>query len=68
MLVSFDPSARRAPAQRRRAAAARASAEHIARALRDLAEAGAHEAILVLDPITEASVRQCGEVLAALDA
>jgi len=40
----------------------------VAQALRDLAEAGAHEAILVLDPITEASVRQCAEVLAALDA
>jgi alkanesulfonate monooxygenase SsuD/methylene tetrahydromethanopterin reductase-like flavin-dependent oxidoreductase (luciferase family) len=40
----------------------------IAHALRDLAEAGADEAILVLDPISEATVRQCGEVLAALDA
>jgi len=40
----------------------------VAQALRELAEAGAHEAILVLDPITEASVRQCAEVLAALDA
>jgi alkanesulfonate monooxygenase SsuD/methylene tetrahydromethanopterin reductase-like flavin-dependent oxidoreductase (luciferase family) len=39
----------------------------IAEALRDLAEAGADEAILVLDPITEASVRHCGSVLAALD-
>jgi hypothetical protein len=40
----------------------------MARALRDLAEAGAHEAILVLDPISETTVRQSGEVLAALDA
>jgi alkanesulfonate monooxygenase SsuD/methylene tetrahydromethanopterin reductase-like flavin-dependent oxidoreductase (luciferase family) len=40
----------------------------IAQALRDLAEAGADEVILVLDPISEASVRHCGNVLAALDA
>ena len=45
-----------------------ASPARIARALHDLAEAGAHEAILVLDPISEASVRQCGALLAALDA
>jgi alkanesulfonate monooxygenase SsuD/methylene tetrahydromethanopterin reductase-like flavin-dependent oxidoreductase (luciferase family) len=44
------------------------SAEHIARTLHDLAEAGAHEAILVLDPIDEPSVRRCAAVLAALDA
>jgi alkanesulfonate monooxygenase SsuD/methylene tetrahydromethanopterin reductase-like flavin-dependent oxidoreductase (luciferase family) len=36
--------------------------------LADLAEAGADEAILVLDPISEATVRQCGAVLALLDA
>jgi alkanesulfonate monooxygenase SsuD/methylene tetrahydromethanopterin reductase-like flavin-dependent oxidoreductase (luciferase family) len=44
------------------------SPEHMARALHDLAEAGADEAIFVLDPITEASIRQCGSVLALLDA
>ena len=40
----------------------------MAAVLRELAEAGADEAILVLDPITEESVRKFGEVLAALDA
>jgi alkanesulfonate monooxygenase SsuD/methylene tetrahydromethanopterin reductase-like flavin-dependent oxidoreductase (luciferase family) len=40
----------------------------IAQALRDLAAVGADEAILVLDPITEQSVRRCGEALALLDA
>ncbi len=40
----------------------------MAAALRELAEAGADEAILVLDPITEESVRKCAAVLAALDA
>ena len=55
----------RAATTRRRSPAA---PTHIAQALHDLAEAGAHEAILVLDPISEASVRQCGDVLAALDA
>jgi alkanesulfonate monooxygenase SsuD/methylene tetrahydromethanopterin reductase-like flavin-dependent oxidoreductase (luciferase family) len=44
------------------------SPDHIARVLHDLAETGAHEAILVLNPISEASVRQCAGVLAALDA
>jgi hypothetical protein len=32
--------------------------------LRDLAEAGAGEAILVLDPITEASIRTVASALA----
>lgn len=42
-------------------------AAQIAQVLRDFAEAGADEAILVLDPIDEASVRRCGEALAMLD-
>jgi probable F420-dependent oxidoreductase len=42
-------------------------ADRIAGALRDLAHAGADEAILVVDPITEASIRRLGDVLAALD-
>jgi probable F420-dependent oxidoreductase len=41
-------------------------AERIADGLLALAEAGADEAILVLDPITERSIRHLGEVLAAL--
>jgi alkanesulfonate monooxygenase SsuD/methylene tetrahydromethanopterin reductase-like flavin-dependent oxidoreductase (luciferase family) len=40
----------------------------VARSLHDLAEAGAHEAILVLDPIDERALRWCRGVLAALDA
>ena len=41
-------------------------AEHIAGVLRDLDAAGADEAILVLRPITEASIRSLGDVLVAL--
>ena len=67
VLISFDPSAGERP-RKDDAPPLTGSADHIAQALRDLAEAGAHEAILVLDPITEATVRQCGDVLAALDA
>jgi probable F420-dependent oxidoreductase len=40
--------------------------ERIAGALRELAEAGADEAILVADPITERSVHELGEVVARL--
>jgi alkanesulfonate monooxygenase SsuD/methylene tetrahydromethanopterin reductase-like flavin-dependent oxidoreductase (luciferase family) len=43
------------------------SPERIAAGLRDLADAGADEAILVLSPITERSIRLLGETLAALD-
>jgi alkanesulfonate monooxygenase SsuD/methylene tetrahydromethanopterin reductase-like flavin-dependent oxidoreductase (luciferase family) len=67
VLVSFDPSAGERPRDDD-APPLTGSADHIARALRDLAEAGAHEAILVLDPISETTVRRSGEVLAALDA
>jgi hypothetical protein len=43
-------------------------ADRITRGLRDFAEAGADEAILVVSPITEAAIRSLREVLAALDA
>jgi alkanesulfonate monooxygenase SsuD/methylene tetrahydromethanopterin reductase-like flavin-dependent oxidoreductase (luciferase family) len=43
------------------------SPEAIAAGLRDLAAAGVDEAIVVLSPITERSIRALGEVLAALD-
>jgi len=43
------------------------SMDEIAAGLRDLAEAGADEAILVVTPITERSIRDLGEVLAFLD-
>jgi alkanesulfonate monooxygenase SsuD/methylene tetrahydromethanopterin reductase-like flavin-dependent oxidoreductase (luciferase family) len=42
------------------------SPERIADGLRGLSEAGAGEAILVLSPITEGSIRSMGEVLALL--
>jgi probable F420-dependent oxidoreductase len=40
---------------------------HVAAGLRALAQAGADEAILVVNPITEGSIRRLGEALAALD-
>jgi alkanesulfonate monooxygenase SsuD/methylene tetrahydromethanopterin reductase-like flavin-dependent oxidoreductase (luciferase family) len=43
------------------------SSERIAAHLRELAEAGADEAILVVSPIDERSVRALGDALAALD-
>jgi probable F420-dependent oxidoreductase len=42
-------------------------ADRIAGGLRDMAEAGADEAILVLNPITERSIRTLGEALALLN-
>ncbi len=41
--------------------------DRIATGLRQLAEAGADEAILVVDPITERSVQALGEALSSLD-
>ena len=38
-------------------------ADHVVAHLRELADAGADEAILVVSPITEASIRQLGEML-----
>lgn len=43
------------------------SPDRIAQGLREMAEAGADEAILVLSPITEASIRTLGESLAIPD-
>jgi alkanesulfonate monooxygenase SsuD/methylene tetrahydromethanopterin reductase-like flavin-dependent oxidoreductase (luciferase family) len=43
------------------------SAERVASGLRELAEAGADEAILVVSPINERSIRLLGEVVDALD-
>jgi len=43
------------------------SPERIAAGLRDLTEAGADEAILVVSPITEGSIRSLAEVVAILD-
>jgi alkanesulfonate monooxygenase SsuD/methylene tetrahydromethanopterin reductase-like flavin-dependent oxidoreductase (luciferase family) len=41
--------------------------ERIAAGLREMAEAGADEVILVLSPITQRSIRALGEALAVLD-
>jgi probable F420-dependent oxidoreductase len=49
-------------------AALEGGADAIAGELRAFADAGADEAILVADPITERSIRTLGDVLAALDA
>jgi alkanesulfonate monooxygenase SsuD/methylene tetrahydromethanopterin reductase-like flavin-dependent oxidoreductase (luciferase family) len=43
------------------------STDRIARRLTEFAEAGADEAILILSPITEASIRSLGDVLGVLD-
>lgn len=42
--------------------------ERIAEELRAMAHAGAHEVILVVDPITEAAIEALGETLVSLDA
>ena len=42
--------------------------ERIAAGIRELAEAGANEVILVVTPITERSVRFLGEALSVLEA
>jgi alkanesulfonate monooxygenase SsuD/methylene tetrahydromethanopterin reductase-like flavin-dependent oxidoreductase (luciferase family) len=41
------------------------SSERVARHLRELADAGADEIILVLDPITERSIRAIGDVVSS---
>ena len=44
------------------------SADRIAAGLRELAQAGADEVIAVLDPITERSIRELGEVVGLMRA
>jgi probable F420-dependent oxidoreductase len=63
VLVVLDRSAdeRRVPAD---VAPVEGSPERIAAALRELADAGADEAILVVSPINERSIRELGEVVA----
>jgi hypothetical protein len=46
----------------------RGSPDRIATALGELAEAGADEVILVVDPITERSIRELADVLTLLRA
>lgn len=65
VLVSVDPSANERPVD---PAYPPITVAMVKDHLRGLAEAGADEAILVLTPITETSVRALGETLAELDA
>ena len=66
VLVVLDPSAGERPVEDG-VVPLEGSMDRIAAGLRDLAEAGADEAILVVSPITETSIRALGEVLALLD-
>ena len=67
VLVVLDRSTAERPAPEGFAALT-GTADTIAAELRAFAEAGANEAILVVDPITERSIRTLGDALAALDA
>jgi probable F420-dependent oxidoreductase len=66
VLVELDPASRERPVE---AAAPpwTGSPESLAARLRELAEAGADEAILVLIPITEGSIRALAQTLSLLD-
>jgi alkanesulfonate monooxygenase SsuD/methylene tetrahydromethanopterin reductase-like flavin-dependent oxidoreductase (luciferase family) len=66
VLVVLDPDARERPVDEG-VVPLDGSPERIADGLRALSEAGADEAILVLSPITERSIRSMGEVLTLLD-
>ncbi len=66
VLVVLDPSTEERPRQEG-VVPVDGPAEQIAEHLAALAEAGADEAILVVDPITEQSVRSLGDVLRLLD-
>jgi alkanesulfonate monooxygenase SsuD/methylene tetrahydromethanopterin reductase-like flavin-dependent oxidoreductase (luciferase family) len=66
VFVAFDPDSRERP-HTAEAPPLLGDAQYVAEALRELAAAGADEAILVVDPITVESVQKCGAVLAALD-
>jgi alkanesulfonate monooxygenase SsuD/methylene tetrahydromethanopterin reductase-like flavin-dependent oxidoreductase (luciferase family) len=65
VVLERDPSGRPIPDA---FAPVEGPAERIAAHLEDLADAGAGEAILVVQPITERSIRELGGVLAVLDA
>jgi alkanesulfonate monooxygenase SsuD/methylene tetrahydromethanopterin reductase-like flavin-dependent oxidoreductase (luciferase family) len=66
LFVAFDSGAPERP-HTAEAPPVPGDAQSLAGALRELAAAGADEAILVVDPITEESVRRCGEALVLLD-
>jgi probable F420-dependent oxidoreductase len=63
VLVRLEPSAGERPVSPE-APQVEGSPQRIADALRGLAQAGADEAILVVDPITERSITRLGDVLA----
>ena len=65
VLVVVDPDARERPVPDGMAAL-QGTPEQVADGLRAFAQAGADEAILVLSPITEASIRRLGEALSVL--
>jgi probable F420-dependent oxidoreductase len=67
VLVALDGSAGERP-RTAEAPPLRGSADRIATALGELAEAGADEVILVVDPITERSIRELAAVLTLLRA
>jgi alkanesulfonate monooxygenase SsuD/methylene tetrahydromethanopterin reductase-like flavin-dependent oxidoreductase (luciferase family) len=66
VLVDLDPDAVRRPIDEG-LEAVDGGPKELASHLRALAEAGADEAILVVRPITEASIRALGEALRVLD-
>jgi probable F420-dependent oxidoreductase len=66
VLVVLDPAAGERPLEES-APPVEGPPERIAAHLRDLAEAGADEAILVVSPIDERSIRSLGPALALLD-
>jgi probable F420-dependent oxidoreductase len=66
VFVALDPSAPGRPIEED-ALPVEGPPERVAVHLRELAEAGADEAIIVVSPITEGSVNELSQVLAALD-
>jgi alkanesulfonate monooxygenase SsuD/methylene tetrahydromethanopterin reductase-like flavin-dependent oxidoreductase (luciferase family) len=66
VLIALDRSSERP--FRRDGPAVTGSADQIASVLRELREAGADETILVVDPITEGSIRELGEIVGLLRA
>jgi probable F420-dependent oxidoreductase len=66
VFVLLDPNTPERPIEEG-APPVKGPAERIAAHLRELADAGADEAVLVVSPITERSVNELGEVLALLE-
>lgn len=64
LLVALDPSS---PERAHDRPPVTGPPEAVAGTLREMADAGAHEVILVIDPITEASIGSLAGVLASLD-